>query len=156
MNDIAVISSSYVQGSYQLSNKAYDRVRASLYFADRCAEHANQGNAKLARWMYRASLSDFKAVFDVLPADLREKNMDKLWKRSPFRDQLENNPLVKILKKARDFAIHTAKLPGNHKAVNVRFSDEDVERPKTIHCLFFDSLTRAMEQKEMKVESGYC
>lgn len=144
MKDIQVISNHYVHGSFQLLSDSRDRARSALYFAKECSKNANREDAELARCYARASLSEFKSIFEVLNADLRTMGLDKIWERSPFKGDLEGNALVKILKKARDLATHSMKLPGIHKAVQVYFPNEDGGKTEDKSYLFFNEITRAM------------
>jgi hypothetical protein len=146
MRDIESIKGDYVQGSYQLLSKAGDRVSAALFFARQCAQTAEVQNKQLARWYYRATLSEFKSIFDVLFSDMREYGVDKIWNRSQFKKQIENNPLIKVLKKARDLSIHTTKISGDHKSINVTFINENGESPKTIWCVFVNPIKKEMDK----------
>lgn len=92
MKDIQTISADYVQGSFQLLEHAGDRARASLYFARRVGEEAEKENYLMAQWYYRASLSEYKSLFDVLPADLRDINLDKIFNMSPFKKEMDSHP----------------------------------------------------------------
>ena len=147
MRDIESIKGDYVQGSYQLLPKAGDRVSAALFFARQCAQTAEAQNEELARWYYRATLSEFKSILDVLCSDMREYGVDKIWNRSQFKKQIKNNPLIKVLKKARDLSVHTVKLSGDHKSINVTFIDEKGERPKTIWCVFVNPIKKEMDKQ---------
>ena len=89
MKDIQVIGNSYVQGSYQLLAESADRVRASLYFAELCEKEANKNNEKISRWYYRACLSEFKSIFDVLNSDFKNIGVSKIWKQSEFKNVLD-------------------------------------------------------------------
>lgn len=144
MKDIQVIGSSYTNGSYQLLRESADRVRAALYFADLCSKEANENNIKLARWYYRATLSEFKSIFEVLCSDFKRMKINKIWQKSEFKNQFDSNPLIKILNKARDLAIHTVMLPGSHIAITVQFIDQNGERPVEQNCIFFDEIDRTM------------
>ena len=146
MRDIESIKGDYVQGSYQLLPKAGDRVSAALFFARQCAQTAEAQNEKLARWYYRATLSEFKSIFDVLCSDMRKYGVDKIWNKSQFNKQITNNLLIKVLKKARDLSIHTVKLSGDHKSINVTFIDEKGKRPKSIWCVFVNSIKKEMDK----------
>jgi hypothetical protein len=79
MRDIGSIRGDFVQGSYLLLPKAGDRVSATLFFARQCEQTAEAQNEKLARWHYRATMSEFKSIFDVLSSDMREYGVDKIW-----------------------------------------------------------------------------
>ena len=153
MEDIKVISSNYVQGSYQLLPMCYDRVRASIYFSNKLSESAGS-DINLSKWYYRAALSEFKSIFDLLPADLKNKGLSKIWNKSETKESIEKNPLIKILKKTRDLALHSGNLPGAHKEVQVTFIDESGDHEKSVHGLYFDKINRSMHEdmKHFKIE----
>ena len=146
MRDIGSIRGDFVQGSYLLLPKAGDRVSATLFFARQCEQTAEAQNEKLARWYYRATMSEFKSIFDVLLSDMREYGVDKIWNRSKFKKEIENNALIKVLKKARDLSIHTTKLSGDHKSINVTFINGKGESPKTISYVFINPIKKEMDK----------
>jgi len=149
MENIKVIRGNYVQGSYQHLREALDRVRGALHFADLCETYANEDKVNLSRWCYRASLSDFKSIFDVLPTDFRKMKLDKIWDRSPYKTQLEDMPLVKVLSKARDLAIHNTKLPGDHKEVLLHYTDENGQNQKSVNYMYINQIEENFAVKGM-------
>ena len=141
---IEVIGSNYVKGSYQLMNESADRVRASLYFAELCETEANNNNEKTSHWYYRASLSEFKSIFDVLNSDFKNKGVIKIWKQNEFKKILDNNVLITVLNKARDLAIHSVSLKGNHKIKIWQYLNENGQTPIEHNSLFFDTINKDM------------
>ncbi len=144
MKDINVISNNYAQGSYQLLRESFDRARASVYFADLCSKESNNKNENKSRWYYRASLSEFKSIFDVLPTDFKNIGLAKIWKRSEFKNTLDSNVLITVLSKARDLAIHSASLKGNHKNIVWQYMNENEPIPIEHYSLFFNEINREM------------
>jgi hypothetical protein len=144
MKDIEVIGSDYVQGSYQLLNESVDRVRAALYFAELCEKEANDKNVKKSRWYYRASLSEYKSIFDVIKTDFKNMGLYHVWKKSEFKEMLDKNTLVTVLNKARDLAIHSSSLKGNHKKKIWKYLDENGETPIEYNSIFFDPIKHDM------------
>ncbi|NOY48405.1 MAG: hypothetical protein GXO84_09490 [Chlorobi bacterium] len=144
MKDIEVIGNNYVQGSYQLLPESADRVRAALHFAELCEKEANKNNEKTSRWYYRASLSEYKSIFDVLKADFKNMGIAPIWKQSEFKETLSNNTLVTVLSKARDLAIHSASLKGNHKKKLWQYLGDSGETPVEQNSIFFDEIKKDM------------
>jgi hypothetical protein len=66
--------------------------------------------------------------------------------RSKFKKEIENNALIKVLKKARDLSIHTTKLSGDHKSINVTFINGKGESPKTISYVFINPIKEEMDK----------
>ena len=148
MKDIQTISADYVQGSFQLLEHAGDRARASLYFARRVGEEAEKENYLMAQWYYRASLSEYKSLFDVLPADLRDINLDKIFNMSPFKKEMDSHPLITVLKKARDLAIHSTKFQGQGRHFHVIRCDSSGQTPISYGAVFFDPVKEDHIKKE--------
>ncbi len=144
MKDIEVIGSDYVQGSYLLLTESADRVRAALYFAELCENEANKNNEKTSRWYYRASLSEYKSIFDVLKDDFKNMGVAHIWKRSEFKEDLNTNVLITVLSKARDLAIHSSSLKGNHKKNLWQYLSEKGETPIEHNSIFFDEIKKDM------------
>lgn len=148
MKDIQTISGDYVQGSFHLLAHAGDRAKASLFFARRVGDEAEKENYLMAQWFFRASLSEYKSVFDVLPTDLKEINLDKIFKMSLFKKEMDAHPLIAVLKKARDLAIHSATFQGQERHFHVIRCDGNGQTPTSFGAVFFDEVNKVNLKKD--------
>jgi len=136
------VSGDYVQGSFGLLTLSGERARASLFFARQVGVHAHEQNFELARWYLRAALSEFRSIFDLLNADLKSMQLSTQWKRSEYKGQLEADPIVSILRKVRDFVVHSAQVKGIEKNFVAVFPDGYPERRQDMPSLVIDPLDR--------------
>jgi hypothetical protein len=136
------VSGDYAQGSFNVLTLSGERARASLFFARQLGIHAHEQNFELARWHLRASLSEFRSIFDLLNADLRSMQLSKQWERSPFKSALETDPIVSILRKVRDFAVHSERIKGIEKNFVAVFPADFPERRQDMPSLVIDPLDR--------------
>ena len=113
--DIQTVAGDYVQGSFTFLPHAGERARAALFFLRQIDLQAREGKEDIARWNFRAAMSEFRSIFDLLPVDLRTEGLDKPWGRSTFKSEIDSFPLIVILIKIRNFAVHTAHVRGISK-----------------------------------------
>lgn len=73
--DIQAIAGDYVQGSFTLLPLSGERASAALFFARLIDSHARGGAGEVARWYFRAAVSEFRSICDLLPADLKTKGL---------------------------------------------------------------------------------
>ena len=118
------VSGHYVQGSFGLLPLTGERARAALHFAALVGSTSFSNNLELARWYLRASLSEFRSIFDLLNSDLKDLNLTAQWKSSENRSYLEADPIVAILRKIRDFAVHSALVQGQPAHFKVSSADD--------------------------------
>lgn len=116
---VTTVSGDYVQGSFTLLEHAGERARAALFFSRHVGSKSFDGNLELARWYLRAALSEFRSIFDLLGTDFKALNLAAQWKSSPHRTQIEADPIVAVLRKVRDFAIHSRIIAGEQKTFRV-------------------------------------
>ena len=147
--DIQTVSGDYVQGSFSLLALSGERARASLYFARFVDLHARVQEFEIARYYFRAALSEFRSIFDLLNADLKGDGLSKQWERSRFKSELEAHPLVSILKKVRNCAVHSALVRGFDKEFSVTVLGDGPERREDIPSIFVDSLDRQALAREI-------
>jgi len=116
---VTTVSGDYVQGSFSLLEHAGERARATLYFSRFVGTESFDGNLELARWYLRAALSEFRSILDLIGTDLKSLALSAQWKGSPQRLQVEEDPLISVLRKIRDFAIHSQVIVGEQKTFRV-------------------------------------
>ncbi len=116
---MTTVSGDYVQGSFSLLEHAGERARAALYFSRFVGAKSFDGNLELARWYLRAALSEFRSIFDLLGIDLKSLGLATQWKCSPHRSQVDSDPIVSVLRKVRDFAVHSQVIVGEQKTFRV-------------------------------------
>lgn len=153
--DIQAIGGDYVQDSFTLLPLSGERASAALFFARLVDFHARGGSTDVARWYFRAAVSEFRSIFDLLPADLKARGLSHQWERSPFRTKLDEHPLVAILNKVRNFAVHSAHVRGFGKDFSVTILDGDSERQEDIPGIYIEQLRRQTlgRDKEMSDEA---
>ncbi|MDO8583968.1 MAG: hypothetical protein Q7R83_02195, partial [bacterium] len=103
-----------------------------------------------ARWYFRAALSEFRSIFDLLPADLKAKELSHQWDRCSFKSTLDAHPLVTVLNKVRNFAVHSARVRGFGKDFSVTVLGDGPERQEDIPSIFIEPLDRQALGREIK------
>ena len=129
------VSGHYVQGSFSLLPLAGERARAALHFAALVGSTSFSNNLELARWYLRAALSEFRSIFDLLNSDLKELNLLAQWKASENHTYLDADPIVAVLRKVRDFAVHSALVqgqPANFKISSPGDTDTASDMPSIV------------------------
>lgn len=147
--DIRAVSGDYVQGSFTLLPQSGERASAALFFARLIDSHARGRAVEVARWYFRAAISEFRSTFDLLPADLRTDGLSQQWDRSEFKTQLEAYPLISILKKVRNFAVHSVHVRGFGKDFPVTVLGDGPERQEDIPSIFVETLDRGVLGREI-------
>lgn len=122
-----IVSADYVQGSFGLLPRAGERARASLYFARILGSKSFDGEFEVARRYLRASLSEFRSIFDLINVDLKAEGLKSKWDKSLQLGYLNAEPIVSVLRKVRDFAIHLETIRGSEKIFKV--SGPNLESP---------------------------
>ncbi len=136
-----VISGDYVQGSFGLLPLAGERARAALHFSQLLGSTSFEENLEQARWYLRASLSEFRSIFDLLNSDLKSLGVAAQWKQSPYKAALEADATVAVLRKVRDFAIHSAIIRGVPKTFTVSTPGEK-DPPSKMPSIVIEPLSR--------------
>ncbi|HEY1181009.1 MAG TPA: hypothetical protein VGE56_01795 [Rhodocyclaceae bacterium] len=119
----SVVSADYVQGSFDLLPGAHDRARAALYFSVLIGSKSFEGDMESSRWHLRAALSEFRSIFDLLNGDLKTLGLHTQWDRSTYKQQMESDSIVAVLRKVRDFAIHSKTIVGSAKTFGISSLD---------------------------------
>ncbi len=140
--DIHAISGDYVQGSFTLLPLSGERANSALFFARLMESHARDGETKLAKRFFRAAVSEFRSIFDLLSADWKAISLSQEWGRSNFKTELEVHPLVAVLIKVRNFAVHSAHVQGFGRDFSVTVFGDGKERHEDISSIFIDPLER--------------
>lgn len=139
---VTKVSGDYVQASFDLLPLAGERARAALHFSGIVGSKSYDGNLELARWYLRAALSEFRSIFDLLNTDLKSFGLTTQWKRSPQRTLLEADPIVSVLRKVRDFAIHSALIVGEAKTFKVVSSQQSAVAASDMPAIIIEPLDR--------------
>jgi hypothetical protein len=147
--DIQAVSGDYVQGSFTLLSLSGERASSALFFARLMDSHAREGETKLAQRYFRAAVSEFRSIFDLLPADWKAANLAHEWARSDFKRELEAHPLIAVLIKVRNFAVHSARVQGFGRNFSVTVLGDGPERREDIPSLFIDALDRQSLGREL-------
>lgn len=150
VRDIQTISGDYVQGSFTLLRLSGERASAALFFARLIDSHARGAAVDVARWYFRAAVSEFRSIFDLLPADLKTDGFLQQWDHSSFKKDLDAHPLVSILKKVRNFAVHSVHIRGFGKDFSVTILGDGPERQEAIPSIFIEPLDRQVLGREIK------
>ncbi len=147
--DIQTVSGDYVQGSFTLLPTSGERASAALFFARLIASSARDGSIDVARWYFRPSVSEFRSIFYVLPVDLKVDGLSQQWDRSPFKQVLDAHPLITVLKKVRNFAVHSVHVRGFGKNFSVTVLGNGPERQEDISSIFIEPLNRQVVGREI-------
>jgi hypothetical protein len=87
----------------------YERYLATLFFNRNSEKLAAQSQEMLAIWHFRAALSQFQSIMDLVKHDM-PPNRKQIWKRDPIKETLESHRLVSTMTRVRNLALHTGKL----------------------------------------------
>ena len=147
--DIQTVSGDYVQGSFTLLYRSGERAASALFFARHIDTHAREGETKLALRYFRAAVSEFRSIFDLLPADLKAEGLSQQWNRSKFKIELETHPLIAVLIKVRNFAVHSDRVQGFGREFNVTVFGDGPARREAISSIFIDQLDRQALGREL-------
>lgn len=148
--DIQVVSGGgYIEGSFTLLRLSGERADAALFFAGLIDSHARGAAVDVARWYLRAAVSEFRSVFDLLPADLRQYDISNKWARSQFKQELDAHILVSILKKIRNFTVHSRHVRGVDRAFSLIVLSEGAEHQESIPSIFIEPLNRQAHGREI-------
>lgn len=145
------VSGDYVQGSYALLPHAGDRARAALHFARLLGSVSATGDLQLARWYLRASLSEYRSSFDLLNKDLRQLNALEAWEQSPQKLEFEDDAIVCVMRKVRDFAVHSATIQGEPKTFRVS-SPESHGPVSELSAVVIEPLSRSTPAMKREIE----
>lgn len=147
--DIQTVSGDYVQASFTLLPESGERASAALYFARLINSKARDGFLDVARWYFRAAVSEFRSIFYVLPTDLKADGLSQQWERSASKQLLDTHPLVAVLKKVRNFAVHSIHVRGFGKDFSVTVLGDGPERQEDILSIFIEPLNRQVLGREI-------
>lgn len=136
------VSGDYVQGSFSLLSLAGERARAALYFSRFVGSKSFEGNLELSRWYLRAALSEFRSIFDLVNADLKTMELASQWKRSAHKSSMDLDPVVTVLRKVRDFAIHSENIVGEARTFKVISSGEPAAVAADMPAIVIENLDR--------------
>lgn len=136
------VTDDYVQGSFDLLTLAGERARAALYFSRFVGLESFDGNLELARWYLRAALSEYRSIFDLLSADFKSLDLDVQWKQSPQRAIIDADPIIAVLRKVRDFAIHSTAIVGEPKIFKVVSSQYSEAAESDMPAIIIEPLDR--------------
>lgn len=139
MKDIQVIGT-FQRGSFELLEESMDRLRSCLYFCDEIQKYATEQDVLKARWYFRASLSSYQSALDNIGGDIKRAVGKNTWDKSEQMKAMYSHPLVKILTKSRNFAVHSSRLKGIVKDYCVTVLDGKGERVEAMRSIFFEEL----------------
>lgn len=149
VRDIQTVSGDYVQGSFTLLRLSGEQASAALFFARLVDSHARRADVDVARWYFRAAVSEFRSIFYLLPADLKTDGLSQQWDHSSFKKDLDAHPLVSILNKVRDFAVHSVHVRGFGKDFPVTVLGDGAEHQEDIPSIFIEPLDRQLLGREI-------
>ncbi|MDA8433182.1 MAG: hypothetical protein M0Z60_09505 [Nitrospiraceae bacterium] len=142
MKDIEVIGGDLDYGKIEILPYVYDRTKSIFYHHNLIEQFCSSLEFSKATWHFRSALSEFKSIFDVLAYDLRKLQLDKIWQSSQVSQNLEKDVLIKVLKKTRDLAIHTAYIKGDKRRFCFTVLDGSGERYRSDERIFIDPINR--------------
>jgi len=148
MKNIEIIGTDYQRDSFEVFSESIDRLRSCQYFCDQMQLYATQEIDQKAIWYFRAALSAYQSILDNISGDVKRYLGENSWSKSPQCESMVNNPLIKILSKVRNFAVHSSRLKGKAKTYYVTRLDENGENIETLRSIFFDELDRKKNFKD--------
>lgn len=143
MKDIQTIGSDFQRNSFNVLPGPFDRLRSCLYFCEEIQKHATSENDKLSKWYLGAALSSFQTTLETVGSEVKVILGANLWKESEQKQLMENDTLVKILTKLRNYTVHSTRLSGVPKKYSVTQIDGEGSRVIEIRSLFFDHLNKS-------------
>lgn len=142
MKDIQTISSGYQKGSFELLPESIDRFYACNYFCDEIQKYSTLKDEIKAKWYLRCTLSGFQSVLDSLDGEIKKKVGNNLWKGSKQKEAMNQDVLVKMLTRVRNFAVHSARISGKIKNYSITVLSDTGDRIEDVRSLFFDELNK--------------
>jgi len=103
----------------RLSN-SYERYLATLFFNRRSENFAEESEEMLAIWYFRAALSQFQGILDLVTSDI-PSDRKQIWKRHEIKKNLDSHELVFTMTRVRNLALHTRKLESKMENQEVTF-----------------------------------
>jgi len=149
MKDIHVIASDYERDSFGCLPESLDRLRSCHYFCAKIQYYATSENDQKARWYFRAALSSYQSALDTIDSDIKILIGRNDWHKSDQKQYMYDNTLIKILSKARNFAVHSARITGEMRVYNVVRIDGNGQNIVNVRSLFFDELNKQHNFKDV-------
>jgi len=142
MRDIQVISGDYQRNSFERLPESIDRLRACRYFCDKTQEYATAADDIKAKWYFRASIAGFNTTLETVNSDVKRIVGKNIWCESEQKKTMYENPLVKVLTKTRNFAVHSDRIRGEIREYSVAKIDGSGENIIDMRSLFFEELSK--------------
>lgn len=99
---------------------SYERYLATIFFNRRSEKLAEQSEEMLATWYFRAALSQFQGILDLVLGDI-PSGCQEIWKRHEIKKNLYSHELVFTMTRVRNLALHTRKLDSKMENREVEF-----------------------------------
>ena len=149
MNDIQWIGHFYQEHSFDLLPESFDRVLSCRYFCDQIKKHSTSKNDQVAIWYFRAALSVYQSIIDNINGDVKKIFGKNMWCDSPEKTEMLQDPLVKLLSKARNFAVHSSRISAKGREHQVTIIDGNGNREEIFRSLFFDEIDKKINFKDV-------
>lgn len=98
----------------------YERYLSSIFFNRKSQKLAECGDETLAIWHFRAALSEFQGILDLVNSDI-PSSCGQMWKKSDIRKNLYSHELVYTMTRIRNMIVHTKKLEYGTEERSVTF-----------------------------------
>ncbi len=154
MKDIQTIGSDFQRDSFNLLPESFDRLRSCLYFCEETQKYSTLEDDSKAIWYFRAAMSAFQSTLDTIDGDVKAELGKNLWCESDQRREMYREPLVKILSKIRNFAVHSARVSGIAREYHVTRIDGEGSRVVDVRSIFIDSLSKKTNIKDISSVSN--
>lgn len=149
MEDIQIIGGDLAYDKIQILPSTYDRVQAIFYHCRSIETHCSHQDFLKATWHFRCALTEFNSLFDVLRHDLKTLQLIQIWDKSNFLQNLEKSSLIRILRKSRDLAIHSANIKGDVHKFLFTYIDGNREHENITELIFIDSISREYSRDKL-------
>jgi hypothetical protein len=132
----------------KLLPKFFDRCEASRYFLIQADEPKGPQN-----WYARASLNEFKSALDLIMTDMKAIGLDKEWRRSEEKVQLENDLIIKMIRGCRGLSFHAGSVDTRLTEKVVRIVGSEESGLGTVKSLFVDGMGEQAKEVRPKLTS---
>ena len=99
---------------------SYERYLATIFFNRISEKFAEQSEETLAIWYFRAALSQFQGILDLVLGDI-PSDRKQIWKRHEIKKNLDSHKLVFTMTRVRNLALHTRELESKMENREVEF-----------------------------------
>jgi hypothetical protein len=129
----------------------YERYLATRFFNRKSEKFAEQSEETLAIWYFRAALSQFQGILDLVTGDI-PSDCKSIWKNNEIMKNLDSHKLVSTMTGIRNLAVHTRKIKSTMQNLEVTFLPGGI---CDVICLMLKPLTEYDFKREKRVKPEF-